>query len=391
MKSEDSTAEGVDHEVIGSSSGSLLGSKRAPCDRCAPVSGSRVTPNEWGKCWSALRRLFILPSLGADAISFSWKVLFFGQVLSFLIASSGVAAEYASEAGENFPTFMVGIAYVLLALVYGGYYYSRQCTTQKRDTLNVAWWKYALIALVDMEANYFVTLAYQYTNITSVMLLDCFTIPTVMILSRIFLGRHYTRKSVAGVAVCVAGLCFVVISDVITGNNQTSAPEPLRGDLLCLAGSVLYAISNVFQESIVKTHDYVEYLGMLGIFGSLWSSLQVALIERKALVSVTWSSDLLSPVLCFALVMFALYSSTPIFLRHYDATLLNISMLSSDVFAVIAGFILFREVLSALYFVAFFIVVCGVLIYHGANGGQEGHECRAEHDGLPFMQNGDAE
>lgn len=49
------------------------------------------------------------------------------------------------------------------------------------------WWRYALLALCDVEANYFVVKAYEYTSITSVMLIDCFTIPCVMILSCVFL------------------------------------------------------------------------------------------------------------------------------------------------------------------------------------------------------------
>ena len=49
-------------------------------------------------------------------------------------------------------------------------------------------WKYLVCALADVEANFLVVKAYQYTTITSIMLLDCFTIPCTMVLSKIFLG-----------------------------------------------------------------------------------------------------------------------------------------------------------------------------------------------------------
>ena len=58
-----------------------------------------------------------------------------------------------------------------------------------------------------------------------------------------------------------------------------------------------------------------------------------------------------------------MYSITPIFLRHYDATLLNLSVLTSDVYAVIAGVKLFGEHLHFLYFFAFAVVVAGVFVY----------------------------
>jgi drug/metabolite transporter (DMT)-like permease len=40
------------------------------------------------------------------------------------------------------------------------------------------------------------------------------------------------------------------------------------GDLLCLAGAFLYAVSNVGQEGVVKQYDRVEFLAMIGLFGS---------------------------------------------------------------------------------------------------------------------------
>lgn len=56
----------------------------------------------------------------------------------------------------------------------------------------VPWWRYALLAVADVEANYFVVKAYQYTSITSVMLIDCFTIPCVMVISCLYLGTKVT-------------------------------------------------------------------------------------------------------------------------------------------------------------------------------------------------------
>jgi len=74
---------------------------------------------------------------------------------------------------------------------------------------------YILAAFIDMEANFLVIFAYKFTSITSVMLLDCFTIPSVMFLSYCFLGATYKRLHIAGVFVCCAGLSLVVISDAL--------------------------------------------------------------------------------------------------------------------------------------------------------------------------------
>ena len=51
--------------------------------------------------------------------------------------------------------------------------------------------------------------------------------------------------------------------------------ERLLGDMLCLGGATLYGISNVAQEYVVKTYDSVEFLGMMGLFGSLINGIQL--------------------------------------------------------------------------------------------------------------------
>lgn len=54
-----------------------------------------------------------------------------------------------------------------------------------------------LLAIADVEANFIVVSAYQYTSLSSAMLLDCFTIPVVMLLSSIFLEAQVPVMSIA--------------------------------------------------------------------------------------------------------------------------------------------------------------------------------------------------
>ena len=65
-----------------------------------------------------------------------------------------------------------------------------------------------------MFAYYAVVKSSQYTSLTSVMLLDCWSIPCVIILTWIFLKTKYGLRKFIGVGVCVAGLILVVFSDV---------------------------------------------------------------------------------------------------------------------------------------------------------------------------------
>ena len=51
--------------------------------------------------------------------------------------------------------------------------------------------------------------------------------------------------------------------------------DPLLGDLLCIFAACLYAISNVSQEYLVKNHSISEWLGFIGIVGSVVSGIQL--------------------------------------------------------------------------------------------------------------------
>jgi hypothetical protein len=55
-----------------------------------------------------------------------------------------------------------------------------------------------------------------------------------------------------------------------------------------------------------------------------------------------------------------------IFLQSGDAAAFNLSLLTSDVFAVVAAKFLFGEQLSRLYFLGFSLIVAGLVVYHRA-------------------------
>jgi solute carrier family 35 protein F1/2 len=230
---------------------------------------------------------------------------------------------------------------------------------------------YAFLSLADVEGNYLVVKAYNYTNITSIMLLDCFSIPFVMILSRAFLGTKYTKKNLLSVAICIAGLVTLVISDYFYNpqEDNRSAREVVLGDFLCICGTFFYAISNVGQESMIKKFDKVEWLSFLGVFGSIISFVQLMILESAELRSTDWNSaDELPVVFCFVgftLCLFLLYSLVPTLIQMESATLFNLSILTSDFFAILASIFLFHRIVCVNHYhlctndvVAFRSVLC---------------------------------
>jgi solute carrier family 35 protein F1/2 len=68
----------------------------------------------------------------------------------------------------------------------------------------------------------------------------------------------------------------------------------LKGDLLVIFGSMLYACSNVTEEYLVKKSNRIELMAMLGLFGAIISGIQISILERKELHSIKWNAGAVS-------------------------------------------------------------------------------------------------
>ncbi|XVF29287.1 hypothetical protein REPUB_Repub15cG0108000 [Reevesia pubescens] len=283
-----------------------------------------------------------------------------GQFLSLLITSTGFSSSELAKKGINAPTSQSFLNYVLLAIVYGS------VMLYRRQALKAKWYYYVVLGLVDVEANYLVVKAYQYTSITSVMLLDCWSIPSVMLLTFIFLKTKYRFRKIAGVIVCVAGLVMVVFSDVHSG-DRSGGSNPRKGDLLVIAGATLYAISNVSEEFLVKNADRVELMSFLGLFGAIISAIQISVVERNELKSIRWTAGAAFPFFGFSLAMFMFYSFVPVLLKMSGSTMLNLSLLTSDMWAVVIRIFAYHEKVDWMYFLAFAAVAVGLIIYSGSD------------------------
>ena len=84
------------------------------------------------------------------------RLLLCGQLLSLLTCGTGVFSQALSDVHVDIPTAQNFFNYVLLAAVYVSWLVY---TGEFWPALRHRWWKYALIALVDVEANFVIVLA----------------------------------------------------------------------------------------------------------------------------------------------------------------------------------------------------------------------------------------
>lgn len=204
-------------------------------------------------------------------------VVLLGQLVAFSMAVASFASSLIANLGVDAPLTQSFFAYLLLTLAYVPILFCR------RQKLRIPWFWYLALSLIDVQGNYLVVKAYQYSYITSVTLLDCWTVLWVILLTWYALGTRYSFWQFLGAGTCVAGLSLVLLSDVKSPDEQDPRKIPLLGDALVIAGTVCYALSTVGQEYGVKTTDRIEVVAMLGQFGLLVSTIQMYPLQNSLL------------------------------------------------------------------------------------------------------------
>lgn len=102
-----------------------------------------------------------------------------------------------------------------------------------------------MCSLVDSHATIFIIYAYSWTSITSVMIIEDFSIPSAVVLSLLILRLSYTRKHWLGIFICLVGISVGFLNDFLYFNEPSEAPRPILGDIAALVGAFFYALENV--------------------------------------------------------------------------------------------------------------------------------------------------
>lgn len=292
---------------------------------------------------------------------------FYAQVVSLLVCCTGIInSELDGTYDINIPTAQSVFNYILLACTFTPIWFYKN-KTEFKSIIKAHWWKYLLLALADVEANYLIIKAYSLTIVTTIQVIDAFVLPITLLLSYIFLKLRYKSNNILGVICCLAGCSLIVTADYLVHINDpdSNAKHRVSGDLLCFMASILYAVSNVGSEMFVKDNSKLEYLSMIGVFGTLISLVQMFIAERSE-ISQLLGSDNISIWALFlleSLVMFLIYSIIPCILQISSAAFLNVNLLTSDFYSVLVGIFFRKYELHFLYFVGLGCIFFGTILY----------------------------
>jgi len=138
--------------------------------------------------------------------------------------------------------------------------------------------------------------------------------------------------------------------------------------MLALLGATLYAGLNVAQEAILGSASELEYLGAIGLGGFLVSGVQCLALEGPAMAQMI-NAPSVALYLGFVTALFLFYSSVPRMLVVGSATTLNLSLLTSDLWASVARVAVFGGFTSAQaisFAVSFAFDAAGLILYFTA-------------------------
>ena len=211
--------------------------------------------------------------------------IFVGQVIALCLVSGGAFTQNISgNLGVQIPILQLTCMYLPLTLylfIWAKHKFSDHL--QSQAFIKKRW--FFVCALVDIHATLLIVFAYNFTSITSVMLLEDFTIPSAFLLSVFFLKVKYSNTHKFALLLCIAGMTFSICNDVFV-KDQTAEQEPvpnssILGDVMALSGAFLYALSNILQEHFLKTtRDVHHYLGFLGLFGVVITLVEATIFDE---------------------------------------------------------------------------------------------------------------
>lgn len=290
------------------------------------------------------------------------------QILALAQTGTNTFTSLLTERDLNIPAFQTFFNYVLLNLVYTSLTIYKYGFKKWSKMLWNDCWRYFILAFLDVEGNYFIVLAYDYTNLLSAQLFSFWTVICVVVISLIFMKVRYHLAQYGGIVLACGGFAVLIASDYITGSNNYAAANALKGDLFCLLAQTLYAFSNTFEEFLVSKRPMYEVIGQLAFWGMLINGTQAAIFDRHSIQHAHWDGKDVGYIIGYTGLLFIFYTLAPIVFRMSSAAFFNIGLLTGTFWGIIVGTQVFGYTIHYLYPIAFVLIILGHFVYYGTEG-----------------------
>jgi solute carrier family 35 protein F1/2 len=337
-----------------------------------------------------------------------------GQFLSVALAANGAASEaFHLSYNTSVPTMQTFFMYVLMVVIHFPYWCRKSSKFDGRNEnikprqeqhyffripCNCSWKYYALLAWLHVEANFFLLKSYQFVSLKSVSLLDSLAIPAAIVSSKLLLERKYSCTHLFAASICIFGSSLMVAFDYkphetqmddigsgstmnITMTSEHSKelpgmldaestvnlyPYAVLGDAFAVLGAILTGLNDVLAEEIIQeSGTSTEYLAMIGFFGTFVSLTQSFALESTGIQNLLISGGFKQWILLLtsSLLGYIFFSGMSSFLLMSESALLNLSLLSGDLWAVAFSIMEEHTMPSHIFYISFCLIITGVVVY----------------------------
>ncbi|KAI4720600.1 DUF914-domain-containing protein [Aureobasidium sp. EXF-10727] len=297
-----------------------------------------------------------------------WVVLLLTQVIALAQTGTNTLTSLINARGTSIPAFQTFFNYVLLNIVYTSFTIYKYGLSRWAKMVVKDGWRFFILAFLDVEGNYFIVLAYKYTNLLSAQLFSFWTVIVVVVISLVILKVRYHLAQYGGIVLACGGFALLIASDYITKSNNYAPSNALKGDLFCLLAQTLYGFSNTFEEFLVSKRPMYEVIGQLAFWGMFINGVQAAIFDRHSIQEAHWDGQIIGYIVGYTLLLFIFYSLAPIVFRMSSAAFFNIGLLTGTFWGIVVGTQVLGYHIHYLYPIAFVLIILGHFVYYGTEG-----------------------
>ena len=269
------------------------------------------------------------------------------QVLAVILCGGGTVVSYTSSIyGEFIPILSLSICYFIIFITNVWWW----------PHSDSPWWTYFLVALCCLGGDVSGIFAYNYTSLASAMLLVTTVIFWVAPIAYFVFGRKINWKQFMAMILGITGVSMVMVAQGLAGSK-------LKGNLLALTSAICYAFATILQEKLVKDDSIRLYLIRLSLSALPISLILCGSLEWKTIRDYKWEAKSISLTLGYSVLLSLYYMLSPIIMQYSNATVMNISMLTSNFYSLAIDIFFFGTHASWLYLVGFMCIPAAVSIF----------------------------
>ena len=259
------------------------------------------------------------------------------QICAIIVCLSGTVCTLLVEKFERtIPLLMLSITYFIVFITNVWWW----------PHSDISWWKYLLIAICGLGGDWTAVLAYNKTSLASAMLLVTTVIFWVAPLSYFVFGRKCNWKQVLAIFIAGGGISMVMVADGTEGSR-------VIGNCFALGSAVCYAVSTVTQEKVVNDDSVRLYLCRFSTCAFPMALVLSGSLEWKIIANYNWCLESIGLIIAYGVLLALYYIAVPIILQFSNATVMNLSSLTSNFYSLAISIFFFGSNASWLYLVGF--------------------------------------